>query len=71
MSCAPARLWHLPGGSLRTGGVADLVVFDPAASWTVAPERFRSKSRNTPWAGETLPGVVRMTLVNGRVVYEG
>lgn len=71
MSCAPARLWHLPGGSLRTGGVADVVVFDPAATWTVAPERFRSKSRNTPWAGEVLPGVVRMTLVNGRVVYEG
>jgi dihydroorotase len=71
MSCAPARLWHLPGGSLRTGGVADVVVFDPAATWMVAPERFRSKSRNTPWAGETLPGVVRMTLVGGRVVYEG
>lgn len=70
MSCAPARLWHLPGGSLRTGGVADLVVFDPSATWTVAPERFHSKSRNTPWAGETLPGVVRMTLVGGRVVYE-
>lgn len=71
MSCAPARLWHLPGGSLRTGGVADIVVFDPEATWMVAPERFRSKSRNTPWAGETLPGVVRMTLVGGRVVYEG
>jgi dihydroorotase len=71
MSCAPARLWHLPGGSLRTGGVADIVVFDPTATWTVAPERFRSKSRNTPWAGEILPGVVRMTLVSGRVVYEG
>ncbi len=70
MSCAPARLWHLPGGSLRTGGVADVVVFDPAATWMVAPERFRSKSRNTPWAGETLPGVIRITLVGGRVVYE-
>lgn len=71
MSCAPARLWHLPGGSLRAGGVADIVVFDSTATWTVAPERFRSKSRNTPWAGETLPGVIRMTLVGGRVVYEG
>lgn len=70
MSSAPARLWHLPGGSLRPGGVADLVLFDPAATWTVAPERLRSKSRNTPWAGESLPGVVRMTVVGGRVVYE-
>lgn len=70
MSCAPARLWNLPGGTLRHGGVADLVLFDPAATWTVAPERLHSKSRNTPWAGETLPGVVRMTVVGGRVVYE-
>ncbi|MDZ4259314.1 MAG: dihydroorotase [Gemmatimonadales bacterium] len=70
MSCAPARLWNLPGGTLRQGGVADLVLFDPAATWTVAPERLHSKSRNTPWAGETLPGVVRMTVVGGRVVYE-
>lgn len=70
MSCAPARLWHLPGGSLRPGSAADLVLFDPAATWTVAPERLRSKSRNTPWAGESLPGVVRMTVVGGRVVYQ-
>jgi dihydroorotase len=67
---APARLWNLPGGTLRQGGVADLALFDPAATWTVAPERLHSKSRNTPWAGETLPGVVRMTVVGGRVVYE-
>lgn len=71
MSCAPARLWHLPGGTLRRGAVADLVLFDPEARWTVAPERLRSRSRNTPWAGETLPGVVRLTMVGGRVVFEG
>jgi dihydroorotase len=70
MSCAPARLWHLPGGSLRRGGVADLVVFDPAATWTVDPAKVRSKSRNSPWLNETLPGVVRWTLVGGRIVFE-
>ena len=70
MSTAPAKLWHLEGGTLRPGGVADLVVFDPAATWTVDPARFRSKSRNTPWAGEVLPGVVRWTLVAGRAVYQ-
>ena len=68
MSCAPAKLWHLPGGTLRRGSAADLVAFDPSASWTVDPARFHSKSRNTPWAGEVLPGVVRYTLVGGRTV---
>lgn len=71
MSCAPARLWHLPGGTLRAGAPADVVVFDPQAEWTVDPARFRSKSRNTPWGGEVMPGKVRLTVVGGRVVYTG
>ncbi len=71
MSCAPAKLWHLPGGTLRRGSTADLVVFDPTATWTVEPARFYSKSRNTPWSGEVLPGVVRYTLVGGRTVIGG
>jgi dihydroorotase len=69
MSCAPARLWHLSGGTLRPGSPADLVLFDPTAQWTVDPARLRSRSRNTPWAGETLPGVVRATYVAGRSVF--
>lgn len=69
MSAAPARLWHLPGGTLAKGSVADVVVFDPEANWTVDPARVRSRSRNSPWLGVTLPGVVRWTIVGGRVVF--
>ncbi len=70
MSCAPARLWHLPGGTLRRGSVGDLVVFDPGGRWVVDPARLHSRSRNTPWGGETMPGTVRWTLVGGRVVHQ-
>ncbi len=51
MSCAPARLFHLPGGSLRRGTAADVTVFDPAREWTVDPANFLTKGRNTPMAG--------------------
>ncbi|MGH7656406.1 MAG: dihydroorotase [Gemmatimonadaceae bacterium] len=69
MSCAPARLFHLPGGSLRRGGAADITVFDPAREWTVEPSRFFSKGRNTPYTGRTLTGLVACTLVDGRIVH--
>jgi dihydroorotase len=70
MSCAPARLFHLSGGALRRGVAADVTVFDPAAEWTVDPSAFRTKGRNTPYAGRTLAGRVRCTLVGGLVVYQ-
>jgi dihydroorotase len=69
MSCAPARLFHLPGGALRRGAAADVTVFDPAREWTVEPSRFFTKGRNTPYAGCTLTGLVACTLVDGRIVH--
>jgi len=71
MSTIPARIFHLPGGTLATGAPADVVVFDPDARWTVDPARFRSKSRNTPYAGWELSGRVIRTLVDGRTVFTG
>ncbi len=69
MSCAPARLFGLPGGSLAKGVAADITVFDPGASWRVEPADFQSKGRNTPYAGMTLTGRAIATIVGGRVVY--
>jgi dihydroorotase len=69
MSCQPARAFNLPGGTLAEGGAADVTVFDPAATWTVDPTVFLSKSRNTPFAGWELTGAPRMTIVEGRVVW--
>ncbi len=69
MSTQPARIFHLPGGTLRRGAPADVVVFDPVAAWRVDPERFLSRSRNTPFAGWELVGKVERTLVNGNTVF--
>jgi dihydroorotase len=70
MSTRPAQVFHLPGGTLAVGAPADVVMFDPEVRWVVRPEEFRSKSRNTPFGGETLVGRADLTLVDGRVVWE-
>lgn len=61
-------------GRLIEGGVADVCVFDPGCTWTVAPEALASQGRHTPFAfaatGMALPGRVRATLVAGTVAYE-
>lgn len=69
MSCAPARVFHLPGGTLRRGAVADVTVFDPHAKWTIDPATFLSKGRNTPYAGERVRGRAIFTIVDGELVH--
>ncbi len=69
MTAAPARLLGLPAGELREGGPADICVFDPEAQWTVEAAKFASLSRNTPFEGRLLKGVVKATLCDGRIVY--
>ncbi|MBA3403409.1 MAG: dihydroorotase [Gemmatimonadaceae bacterium] len=69
MSCAPARLFGLPGGTLARGAVADVTVFDPQMKWRVEPSEFVTKGRNTPYAGERLSGRAVCTIVDGRIVH--
>ena len=71
MSVAPARVFNLPGGTLKVGSPADVTIFDPDGEWTVDPGDFLSKSRNTPFAGWKLRGKPRYTIVGGEVVWEG
>jgi dihydroorotase len=71
MSTAPARAFNLAGGTLQAGTPADVTVFDPRHEWTVDPRALLSKSRNTPFAGRTVRGRCIMTLVGGRIVYDG
>jgi dihydroorotase len=56
MSTGPARVLNLPAGKLAPGERADVVVIDPELEWTVDSSQFKSKSRNTPFAGWPLKG---------------
>ena len=69
MSCAPAKLFGLPGGTFARGAIGDVTVFDPTREWKVDPAGFRTKGRNTPYGGQTLTGRTTLTVVDGRVVF--
>ncbi len=70
MSVNPARILGIPGGTLREGGNADVVLFDPEKEWVVDPEKLHGKSKNTPFKGRKLKGKVVLTIFRGRVVYD-
>ncbi len=69
MSTRPAQVFNLPGGTLVGGAPADVVILDPGVRWQVDPQESFSKSRNTPFGGETLVGRADLTIVRGKVVY--
>ena len=66
----PACILRIPKGRLSLGGEADFTIFDLNQEWTVDPERFASKGRNTPFAGKRLKGKVKYTIVGGKIVYQ-
>jgi dihydroorotase len=70
MSTRPAELLGLPGGTLRPGSPADVVVFDPEAPWVLDRADLKSKCKNSPFDEARLSGRVTRTIVAGRTVYE-
>jgi len=66
----PARVAGLScqGGPLEAGRAANLCVIDPSTTWVVDPARLASRARNTPFAGRTLTGRVRHTILHGEPV---
>jgi dihydroorotase len=70
MSTTPAELLSLPGGSLRQGSPADVIVLDLDSPWVLDPAELKSKCKNTPFDEARLQGRVVRTIVAGRTVYE-
>ena len=70
LTAKPAKLFRLNKGTLAAGTEADVIVVDLNQGWEVDPDRLRSHSRNTPFAGWKMKGRVVTTLVGGRVVYQ-
>lgn len=69
LSTRPSALFGLPGGTLRPGSPAYVVVFDPEATWQVERATLVSRSCNTPLLGMQLQGRAVLTMVDGKVAY--
>ncbi|HEU4659983.1 MAG TPA: dihydroorotase [Pseudolabrys sp.] len=70
MSTRPAELLGLPGGTLRSGAPADVIVIDTEVPWVLDPTKLKSKCKNTPFDEARLQGRIVRTIVDGRTVYE-
>ena len=70
MCLNPRKILNIAGGGLGAGAVADIAVFDPNEEWTVDPEKLHSKSHNTCFKGMTLKGRVKLTILDGNIVYK-
>jgi len=70
MSTRPAELLGLPGGTLKSGAPADVIVVDMDLPWVLDPDELKSKCKNTPFDEARLTGRVVRTIVSGRTVYE-
>ncbi|MBI4411216.1 MAG: dihydroorotase [Deltaproteobacteria bacterium] len=66
----PARIVGLKKGGLEPGASADVVIFNPSLSCKIDPAKFYSKSKNTPFGGMKVKGVVKYTIVGGKVIYQ-
>jgi dihydroorotase len=69
MTINPARIIHVPQGTLQGGADADITVIDPDREWIVDPTTFRSRGKNSPFGGRQLRGKAILTIVGGEIRY--
>ncbi len=69
VTAAPADILRLDGGRLAVGAPADLTLIDMNRPWRIEVDRFRSKSKNSPFDGRPVQGKALMTVLGGRIVH--
>ena len=69
MSAAPAKILGINKGSLRVGMPADITIADTDTVWTIDPEKFYSKGKNTPFAGKEVYGKIYYTIADGKIAF--
>ena len=70
MSYNPAQVMGWNNGDIQPGKVADIVLFDPNATYTIDVNTFASKGKNSPFHGREVTGKVVCTICDGRIVYQ-
>ena len=70
MTCNPAGILGIEGGSVTEGAPADLAILDPDAEYVLREEDFHSKSKNSPFIGRTLQGRNDLTMMGGKIVWK-
>ena len=70
LTTGPAKLLGIEKGTLADGADADITIIDPDVEWTIDPAQFKSRSRNTPFAGRQVKGRADAVLVNGEIRHQ-
>lgn len=69
MCVNPRKILNIPGGNFSEGEPADIAIVSLDEEWTVDPAKLHGKSHNTCFKGEKLKGKVKMTILDGKIVY--
>ena len=69
LTSRPAEIFNLDRGRLSVGDIADLVIFDPEAEYVIDVQKFKSRSKNSPFDGWQVKGKIIRTIVAGKTVF--
>ncbi len=69
MSASPAKILGINKGSLQVGMPADITIADVDSAWSIDPEKFYSKGKNTPFAGKEVYGKIYYTIAEGEIAF--